>query len=124
MRIEYSRTIEQLQAFKPAYDKGLKRLRELQVPAGMPMADFFGELRDTALQGAEFGDLLQSDPALEKISLEELARLNAKYYAPLDPESGYASCFGNPDYAVKLYGEELGQLCACLLYTSPSPRDS
>jgi aminopeptidase len=114
MSIDYSRTIEQLQAFKPAYDKGLKRLRELQVPAGMPMADFFGELRDTALQGAEFGDLLQSDPALEKISLEELARLNAKYYAPLDPESGYASCFGNPDYAVKLYGEELGQLCAAI----------
>ena len=64
MSIDYSRTIEQLQAFKPAYDKGLKRLRELQVSAGMPMADFFGELRDTALQGAEFGDLLQSDPAI------------------------------------------------------------
>jgi leucyl aminopeptidase (aminopeptidase T) len=54
-----------------------------------------------------------AEGGLQKASLEELGKRNQALYADVLPEH-YETCFGNPTYAVKTLGEELGKLLSFL----------
>ncbi len=54
-----------------------------------------------------------AEGGLQKASLEELGKRNHALYADVLPEH-YETCFGNPTYAVKTLGEELGKLLSFL----------
>lgn len=55
------------------------------------------------------------DPEGERMSLEELQRENRALYEDILPEH-YEESFGNPDYCVRVLGEEMGPLLS-FLYT-------
>ncbi|MDO5291878.1 MAG: aminopeptidase [bacterium] len=51
------------------------------------------------------------DGSLSASSLEELEQWNERLYEDIKEET-YAQCYGNPEYAVKIFGEPIGrQLC-------------
>lgn len=56
-----------------------------------------------------------AEGGLEKASIEELARRNRALYADVLPEH-YEESYCNPEYAVKMLGEELGALLSYLAY--------
>jgi len=58
-----------------------------------------------------FADLEQkiTDDFYKNNSLDELQKINHKLYSEVLPEN-YSSSYADPDYCVKLFGEELGQL--------------
>lgn len=56
-----------------------------------------------------------AEGGLEKASIEELARRNHALYADVLPEH-YEESYCNPEYAVKMLGEELGALLSYLAY--------
>lgn len=56
-----------------------------------------------------------AEGGLEKAPIEELARRNRALYADVLPEH-YEESYCNPEYAVKMLGEEQGALLSCLAY--------
>ncbi|MCB5246554.1 MAG: aminopeptidase [Candidatus Cloacimonetes bacterium] len=114
MPINYLEIREQVLAHRPAYEALLARITDLAIPGDLPLREFFTALREINLQGARFGRLLEADPEFKAIGLEELKAMNAEFYAPVEPKSGYATCIANPDHAVELFGEGLGQLLSCI----------
>ncbi len=58
-------------------------------------------------------DLQVHEPLMERTPIESLRIRNRSLYEDILPEN-YESCYGNPAYAVKLYGEETGRLLAFL----------
>lgn len=55
----------------------------------------------------------QQSQSLRGLPLEQLRARNRALYEDILPEH-YASCYGNPAYAVSLYGEDMGRLLAFL----------
>ncbi|MBW6513672.1 MAG: aminopeptidase [Candidatus Syntrophosphaera sp.] len=110
----YTDLISQLLEYKPSYDAQIKKLEAQAIPESLPLRDLFAETKSIALQGDKFGRLLEQDPEFKSISLAELAALNQEFFAPLEPETGYQNSLADPDHAVKLYGEGLGQLCSAI----------
>lgn len=55
-----------------------------------------------------------SEGCLRECGMEKLQEINDKLYSDILPPN-YSVCYGNPDYAVKCFGEEYGQLL-CALY--------
>ncbi|MBP7205699.1 MAG: aminopeptidase, partial [Candidatus Cloacimonetes bacterium] len=114
MPINYFEVKSKILAHRPAYEAQLARITALTIPEDFPLREFFTALREITLQAAEFGRLLDRDPEFKNISLEELKAMNTQYYATLEPVSGYATSLANPDFAVQLYGEGLGQFCSAV----------
>lgn len=96
------------------YELSLERIREIEkhVEVQEPFADFFR-------QGAEF---LAGMDALRrwvagggpgKDSLPELRERNKRLYREILPEN-YDRCYGNPEYAVKCFGRDYGQILSFL----------
>ena len=73
-----------------------------------PYAEFFQEVSHYLLLQHEIFRLAESGE-LKGLSLEKLEEFNRKLYLPLRKEN-YGKSFANPQYAVKLLGEEYGQL--------------
>ncbi len=114
MPINYQETKSQILSFRPAYEAKLSQLAALELPASFPLREFFSASREAILQGAEFSRLLASDPEFKAITLEELKAMNAEFYAPVEPQTGYPNCIANPDHTVQLFGDGLGQFCAAV----------
>ncbi len=114
MPINYAEVKSRILSFRSPYEAKLQQLAQLTLPANFPLREFFSALREISLQGDKFGRLLDSDPEFKTITLEELKAMNAEFYAPVAPATGYPTCIANPDHAVQLYGEGLGQFCSAV----------
>ena len=55
------------------------------------------------------------DGSLATLPLKELEEMNHKLYEDIAPER-YGTCYGNPTYAVKVFGEQIGKQL-CFLYS-------
>ncbi|HNX02795.1 MAG: aminopeptidase [Candidatus Cloacimonas sp.] len=100
-------------ACKEPYQELIQRLEIMEIKQDMPDAAFFQELQKICLQSEEFATFLEDDPQLKTIPLEHLSSWHNEYYAAL---ANYDNCLGNPDYAVKQYGEEKGRFIASVYY--------
>ena len=100
-------------ACKKPYQELIQRLKTMEIKQDMPDAAFFQELQKICLQSEEFATFLEDDPQLKTIPLEHLSSWHNEYYAAL---ANYDNCLGNPDYAVKQYGEEKGRFIASVYY--------
>jgi len=100
-------------ACKKPYQELLHRLETMEIKQDMPDAAFFQELQKICLQSEKFAKFLEDDPQLKTIPLEHLSSWHNEYYATL---ANYDNCPGNPDYAVKQYGEEMGRFISALYY--------
>ena len=102
---------------KPEYERYMRELRSLNLDDGLLCRDFFMALKDIAVQTWSFGHILEHDPLLNIVSLEDMKQLTDDFYKAVDPETGYATCLGNPDHAVEQYGSDLGGLISTI-YTN------
>ena len=100
-------------ACKEPYQELIQRLEIMEIKQDMPDAAFFQELQKICLQSEEFATFLEDNPQLKTIPLEHLSSWHNEYYATL---ANYDNCLGNPDYAVKQYGEEKGRFIASVYY--------
>ncbi|MBP9037590.1 MAG: hypothetical protein KBG38_07450, partial [Candidatus Cloacimonas sp.] len=100
-------------ACKKPYQELIQRLETMEIKQDMPDAAFFQELQKICLQSEEFAKFLEDDPQLKTIPLEHLSSWHNEYYASL---ANYDNCSGNPDYAVKQYGAEMGRFISALYY--------
>ncbi len=100
-------------ACKEPYQELIQRLEIMEIKQDMPDAAFFQELQKICLQSEEFATFLEDNPQLKTIPLEHLSSWHNEYYAAL---ANYDNCLGNPDYAVKQYGEEKGRFIASVYY--------
>ena len=110
----YTDLLAGMQASKPAYEAMIAEIKALEIQSDLPYAEFFTKLRELALANWDFAHLLEDDPELKSISIDDLKSISASYYKDLEPENGYEKCLGNPDYSTKLYGAELGGLVSVL----------
>ncbi len=122
MNASYQALQSRMSAPQPEFASLAAQLRQLEIPDGFPLGEFFAATREAILQSADFVELLEHDPELKLTPLSLLEQLNKDFYAALDPDSGYASCPGNPDYAVQKYGAELGGLVAAIYLKARSFR--
>ncbi len=116
MKKTYKDLLQELLSYKPTYTAQIKRLSDLQISPDAPHTEFFHKTKALVLSAEKFNQLIQTDPELKGLSLEELEKLNKEFYQELDPKEGYGTSLVNPDYATGLYGEEMGHLL-CSFYT-------
>lgn len=104
---------EEKKEWKERYDLAVDRLRQIpgEQEVQEPYRSFFAEEAELLLSFLNVGDSLQKG---KKLSLGELERQNQSLYRDLLGEN-YASCYGNPDYAVQMLGNAYGPLF-CFLY--------
>jgi hypothetical protein len=114
MKSIYTQVQEQMLSYKSAYEISIDTLGKLVIPVELPIRDFFVQTQRLMLMGEEFANLLSSDPGFRKSPLASLQEMNQRYFASLEPDTGYQSSLENPDYAVKLYGIPMGQLITAL----------
>lgn len=112
----YQDLLQELLSYKPTYTQQIKRLHELHISPALVNSEFFLKTQALIFSAERFHQLVEADPELKSVSLEELETLNRDFYSELDPKDGYGSSLVNPDYATGLYGEQLGQLL-CAIYT-------
>ena len=122
MTFDYTQTLEKLKSRRQEAEELLKKVEVLEIPADLSFTEFFRQTRQGILQNAEFGRLLREDPECKNVSMERLNALMDEYYAPLKPETGYQNCVGNPEYAVKQFGDGMGQLLASIYMSQRSAR--
>lgn len=79
-----------------------------------PYATFFKKEAEYLLSMEELVESFEKGEWKGK-TLEELQRRNQALFAELLPEN-YGTCYGNPEYACKIFGEEIGKLLS-FLYT-------
>ena len=104
MKSIYTQVQEQTLSYKSAYEISIDTLGKLVIPVELPIRDFFVQTQRLMLMGEEFANLLSSDPGFRKSPLASMQEMNQRYFASLEPDTGYQSSLENPDYAVKLYG--------------------
>ncbi len=121
MTSTYTELKAKLSAPQPEFQALIDQLRALDIPAELPLNSFFAATREVILQSADFIHILAKDPLLQITPLSELEEMNSKYYACIEPK-GYASCPGNPDFAVQNYGADLGGLTAAIYSKTRSLR--
>lgn len=79
-----------------------------------PWVDFLTKEASFLAEMEHLREQLHSGSFYEQRSEEDLSELNHRLYADVLPEN-YASCYGNPSYAVSLFGLEAGR-CVAWLY--------
>ncbi len=102
----------QYKEYEERLELSISRLREIpgEKTVKEPFYDFFQKEAEFLLKMLEIGRWLQEE---KERSLEELQEKNREMYEELLPEN-YASCYGNPDYACRVMGEEYGRLFSLL----------
>ncbi|HPB18265.1 MAG TPA: aminopeptidase [Candidatus Cloacimonas sp.] len=113
MNATFNAITARILACKKPYQELLHRLETLEIKQDMPDAVFFQELQKICLQSEEFAKFLEDDPQLKTIPIEHLSSWHNEYYSSL---ANYDNCLGNPDYAVKQYGEEKGRFISAVYY--------
>lgn len=84
---------------------------------------YFDNVSEFILYVYDLYNMLESDKhggtesknCMNELSLEQLKDINRRLYEDILPEN-YAESYGNPEYAVKMFGEEYGKLLS-FLYT-------
>lgn len=106
---------------KQGWESAVQSIKAMDISGEGCWQDYLKALRQQALYGWEFDQLLRSDPLLTSISLQELQAMYHLYYQDIMPGAdAYEVCFANPDYAVQRFGAPLGQLMAAI-YLSIRP---
>jgi hypothetical protein len=114
MEMNYTDIRRQMLCYKAEYEEQVLRLEAATIPETTPMSEFFNSLRDIMLQGKKFGNLLASDPEFNQVGMEQLQALNGEFFTPVEQDKGYPKSLANPDYAVKQFGDGMGQLVAAI----------
>lgn len=98
-------------AGKDGWATAIQQIRDLHIDGEGAWQDYFRALKQRALYGWDLDQLLLSDPLLHSMSLDELQRMTHLHYEDILPSAdGYEAGFASPDYAVRMFGEGLGQL--------------
>lgn len=114
MKKTYHDLLQEFLSYKPAYTEQIARLTKLEISPQLPLRDFFVQTKELVLEAEKFNQLVLKDPELKQANLPELEKLNKVFYNELVPQEGYSTCLINPDYAIKLFGLEMGQLLCCI----------
>lgn len=124
MPFDYQTIHRQVLSNVPECERLIEQIRQLKINADFPYSEFFIATRDVLLQSWDFYLLIQKDPELKDISLEDLASLTDAFYSPLEMNIGYENCIGNPDYCSKLYQAEMGAFCSAVYTRARGVRNS
>ena len=105
---------ETREIFEERYSLACERLKEIgsETAVKEPYRGFFAKEADfLCMMFRKREELFDTEGRRKKnnASFEELKAFNEKMYADILPES-YGESFGNPDYAVKVFGEDYGRL--------------
>lgn len=123
MPSNYKALLTRCASRRQEFEELLGRLQALELQEDIPLREFFAQTRETVMQAVHFNTLLEEDPALQNTPQPLLEELNKALYAPLHPETGYDTCLGNPDYAVRLYGQDFGGLASAIYLKARSLRN-
>lgn len=101
---------------KERYDLAADRIHEIreEKTVAEPFLDFFTRTAGFLEEMIRLQDVVAKGQT-RQMSLEELRRENTRCYQDIFPEY-YQESYANPEYAVKMLGEELGNLLS-FLYT-------
>jgi hypothetical protein len=98
---------------KTEWINSTNEIRELSISNEEPFSNYFIKARRNLLNSYDFFNMLEQDPTFKSFTLSELQAKNNVFYSEIRKEDKqYDTCFANPDYAVKKYGKELGQVLA------------
>jgi hypothetical protein len=114
MSASYPELLGRMSAPRPEFESLVAKLRALEIPSDLPLRDFFLSSRQVILQSADLMELLQTDPELRSTPVTAMQKMNREFYGPLEPGEAYDRCQGNPDFAVKSFGAELGGLSSAV----------
>jgi len=96
---------------KDGWATAIQQIRDLRIDGEGAWQEYFRALIQRALYGWDLDQLLLSDPLLHSMSLDELKQMTHRHYEDILPGAdGYDACFANPDHAVKMFGDGMGQL--------------
>jgi leucyl aminopeptidase (aminopeptidase T) len=98
---------------KAKYDSTIKQIQQLEITWPKPLKQFFEAIKEIILNSVEFEKYISTDvKGKSKYSVTQLKELQDKYYHDLSltPVKAYAKCYGNPDWTVKTFGNEMGKL--------------
>lgn len=114
MATTYQQLMQDLAAPKAECHSLLTEIEALSFPAALPLSALLIAARKNMLMGWDFAQKLSEPELFAQLDLEKLLNMQQAYYQDLEPETGYATSFANPDYAVATYGSELGALLSAV----------
>lgn len=90
-----------------------ERVEQIASEQGQSSYDAYFQATAVYLLGlCELWDVCKPD-SLRELPLERLREINASLYCDLLPEN-YEKCYGNPEYAVACFGQDMGRLLSFL----------
>ncbi len=90
-----------------------ERVEQIASEQGQSSYDAYFQATAVYLLGlCELWDVCKPD-SLRELPLERLREINASLYCDLLPEN-YGVCYGNPEYAVTCFGQDMGRLLSFL----------
>ncbi len=112
---EFVRTEDSKEGYQERYVLSVERLEQMltEDTAAEPFRSYFRQMAAFALELAEVSRQIM-DGSWHRLGLKELQEKNHALYADILPEH-YKESYGNPAYAVSVFGEELGRIL-CALY--------
>ncbi|MGM0601052.1 MAG: aminopeptidase [Candidatus Rifleibacteriota bacterium] len=97
------------------WNETIVKIRNLQINDSGPWASFFTKARHNLLNSYDFVQMFKQDPSFKSFTHKELQAKNNLFYSEIfSGEKGYDLCFANPDYAVKTFGKEPGQVLSTI----------
>jgi len=100
------------------------KIANIGIAPELPFAEFFSSAQATIVLSLKYAMMMDKDPSFTHTAQAELEAFQAEFYAKAIPGKGYESCLGNPDYAVSLYGAQMGGLLSSIYSTFRSFRQS
>jgi len=110
-----------LQSGKSSWDITAQGIVEMRIPADMPYHEYFLAVQALIGKALAYERWLGSKQLQAEVSLAEVQDYHDAYYQELSLKLDalgnipYDTCLANPDYTVRLYGEQMGRLL-CMLY--------
>jgi len=124
MSFNFKELMQRLAAPQTQCDELVQKMRETAINPDLPFSEFFNAYRENVLTVWDFGKMLDGDPELKKTPQSRIIELHDRFYNVMCPETGYATCLANPDYAHAVYGAEIGSLIAAIYLCSRSIHSS
>ena len=124
MSINFNEMMRQLAAPKAECDALVNKMRSLQIATDFPFSEFFLAYRETVLAAWDFGTMMDADPELSKTPEADIIADHDRFFAAIDPDTGYDKCLANPDWAHQLYGAEIGSLVSAAYICSRNIRST
>jgi hypothetical protein len=112
-----------MRAGKDVWLQNCNVLVERELPSENTFREYFCAIQTTLVNILGWDQLISKDPFLTNIRIEELQQINLEFYrgvsldADIDGNVPYDYSYANPDYAVKKFGTDLGQLL-CAIFVS------